>query len=294
MLHYGFCTLQTTKIIMLESRTINRRPFLKWPGGKMRIISTLLAHLPERSILVEPFVGAGALFANTHHDAIVINDINTDLINVYKQLKQRKLKFIKAAEKYFSGKYHNASAYYAIREQFNQSNDAFERAYLFLYLNRHGYNGLCRYNQQGAYNVPFGEYKSPYFPRAEMLFFAERLKKAKISNLSYIDCLKKIADSQNLKRTVIYCDPPYVPLSKTANFTGYHAAKFTLDDQEILADLCHYLWKQGAAIMISNHDLPLTRTLYRLAKIKSLLVKRVISCRSDLRQNAEELLAIFA
>ena len=259
----------------------------------MRLIQKLLANLPRRPILVEPFVGAGALFANTDHAPVFINDINADLINIYKQLKHEKTRFIKAAAKYFSGQYHNPADYYAIRDQFNQSNRPFERACLFLYLNRHGYNGLCRYNLNGEYNVPFGDYKSPYFPQAELNYFIERLQTVKISNLSYIDFMKKIASKADLNNLVFYCDPPYVPLSKTANFTSYSASKFTLDDQKQLADISAQLWKEGAAVMISNHDLPLTRSLYQPAEIKPVLVKRVINCRTDLRLDVKELLAIY-
>src|SRR5690606_17626126 len=115
MLHCSFCTV--TKFTMTECVSITCRPFLKWPGGKMRLIHKLMEHLPHRAILVEPFVGAGALFANTDHKPVYINDINTDLINIYKQLKNEKTRFIKAAAKYFSGQYHNPTAYYAIRDQ---------------------------------------------------------------------------------------------------------------------------------------------------------------------------------
>lgn len=278
---------------MYNYATTLSRPFLKWPGGKMRLIQELLAHLPDRALLAEPFVGAGALFANTQHKHVFINDINADLINIYQQLKNEKLRFIKAAKLFFSGKYHNAEAYYDLRAEFNASKHPFKRACLFLYLNRHGYNGLCRYNSSGSYNVPFGDYKAPYFPHQELLFFIERLKNASLSNLSYADFMCKLAEKESLKNIVFYCDPPYAPLSKTANFTGYAASKFALEDQKQLALLGRTLYKQGAAVMISNHDLPFTRKLYKPAYIKSILVKRVISCKTDLRQEVKELLAIY-
>lgn len=96
------------------------------------------------------------------------------------------------------------------------------RAVLFLYLNRHGYNGLCRYNLRGEFNVPFGRYKKPYFPEAELYHFAEKAQHAEFHCESYEECMKR-ADN----RSVVYCDPPYAPLSSTANFTAYHTNSFS-------------------------------------------------------------------
>lgn len=279
---------------MLENRQRLKRPFLKWPGGKMRLMNALLTHLPERPILAEPFVGAGALFANTSHTKVYINDINKDLINLYHQLKVKKNPFIKLAQTYFSGKHNCATAYYEIRDQFNQSKKLMERACLFLYLNRHGYNGLCRYNQKSQYNVPFGHYKSPYFPFKELLSFSERLQNAELSQLSYDEFFAYLKDKEAIQDIAFYCDPPYVPLSKTASFTRYAPTEFTLEDQKTLANHCHALWQEGAGLLISNHDLPLTRRLYKKAILKSLSIKRVINCRTDLRQeDVAELLGIF-
>lgn len=258
----------------------------------MRLLRALHKHLPERPVLVEPFVGAGALFGNTLHQKVYINDLNGDLINLYRQIKEKKDKFIKSCEHYFSGIYNNKSAYYELRERFNQSLDDFERGYLFLYLNRHGYNGLCRYNSTGGYNVPFGQYRSPYFPAKEMHFFQERLQTVEISNIDYAQFMRNLMTQQNPKDLVFYCDPPYMPISKTANFTNYTGELFTDANQHQLASLSQSLWQAGAAVMISNHDLPILRKLYKPAAFKKIQVKRVINCRSDRRTAVDELLAI--
>lgn len=273
---------------------MRNRPFLKWPGGKMRLIHHLLAHLPQKPILVEPFVGAGALFANTDHRTVFINDINADLINVYHQLKKRPKQYIRAAEKLFNPENNDADRYYELRDTFNQSQKPLERASLFLYLNRHGYNGLCRYNASEAFNVPFGHYKSPYFPARELSHFAQKLEKAQLSQLSYEQFFRKLYAEIDVTKVVCYCDPPYAPLSKTASFTRYAPKEFTLTDQATLASHCQMLWKNGAGVMISNHDVPLTRRLYRGAKIKQLPIKRLINCRTDRRQQeVVEMLGIF-
>lgn len=109
--------------------------------------------------------------------------------------------------------------------------DPLRRAVLFLYLNRHGYNGLCRYNLRGEFNVPFGRYKKPYFPEAELYHFAEKAQNAEFYCESYEECMQR-ADS----RTVVYCDPPYAPLTATANFTAYHTNSFNLNNR--------YCWRK--------------------------------------------------
>ncbi len=141
------------------------RPFLKWPGGKFRLMDKILACLPKGAQLIEPFVGSGAVFLNTDYDKYLLNDANADLINLYQFLKTEGLAFINLCKHYFQKKYNTEKHYYQLRAKFNTSNDIMEKSILFLYLNRHGYNGLCRYNKrQKYYNVHFGRYIMPYFP----------------------------------------------------------------------------------------------------------------------------------
>ncbi len=268
------------------------RPFLKWPGGKFRLLPILKKQLTDNRYLVEPFAGAGALFLNTHHPEIIINDINPDLINIYRQLQQRGSEFIVEAKKYFQKRYNRPKAYYELRARFNRCKKPLERALLFLYLNRHGYNGLCRYNLQGQYNVPFGAYLAPYFPLEELLICHTRLQQVSLHCESFTSFLENL-QTRDLSQMVIYCDPPYAPLSSTANFTGYAAAKFTLEDQKTLAIMARALAKQGAVILISNHDTPFTRSIYRGAKLKRIEVSRTISCQANKRSKVAELIACF-
>ena len=97
---------------------------------------------------------------------------------MYKIIKRKPKQFIQDAKAYFQDEYNQEEVYYQLREEFNNSKDVYLRSFLFLYMNRHGYNGLCRYNKSGGFNVPFGRYKKPYFPEAELFFFAEKAKKA--------------------------------------------------------------------------------------------------------------------
>jgi DNA adenine methylase len=268
-----------------------KRPFLKWPGGKYRLLSHISPHLPQKKVLIEPFVGAGAVFLNHDFEEYWLNDINPDLINLYKTIKRLGPKFIVQAQKWFVSKTNNPTQYYRFRSKFNNCDDKLERAFLFLYLNRHGYNGLCRYNQKGIYNVPFGRYKKPYFPETEIQAFIRIASKLRFFNQDFARMMNKAKSLGD--DAVIYCDPPYAPLSKTANFTAYSTSPFALKAQEKLGVLAKELATHGTCVLISNHDLPLTRKIYRGAKIVPLKVTRLISCMANERKSVSELLAIF-
>jgi DNA adenine methylase len=270
------------------------RPFLKWPGGKFRLAAQIRALLPKGERLIEPFVGAGAIFLNTQYSSYQLNDINPDLINLFKRLKQHQQDFIDYAKSFFKPQYNQAKAYYTLRHTFNRSQDPLERAVLFLFLNRHGFNGLCRFNLHGEYNVPFGAYLKPYFPEAELHYFMQRIQsKVTFSCQSFSQVMANATRQVSKRSVVIYCDPPYAPLSKTANFTGYAAHKFTLAHQQELAQAAERAAKQGATVLISNHDLPFTRALYHRATLFPIAVNRLISCQAHSRKPVRELMALF-
>lgn len=239
-------------------------------------------------------MGAGAVFLNTSHPNAVLNDINQDLIGLYQALQTTPAAFIRKAHSLFVTKNNEAKAYYRLRNQFNQSNNTTERALLFLYLNRHGYNGLCRYNLSGGYNVPFGAYKRPYFPQKELQQFADHLQRATLRCANYESLLLEYLQATTLKDHVFYCDPPYAPLGgSVTNFTGYAANRFTLEDQTKLAELARALAAKGATVLMSNHDTPFTRKIYRGAKITKLTVQRNISCIPGKRAKVAEIMAYF-
>ncbi len=199
------------------------RAFLKWAGGKYSLVEEIERHLPPARKLVEPFVGAGSVFLNTDFEQYLLADINPDLINLYNLLKETPEQYIKDVRALFTPEYNQKGAYLEIRETFNKTDDPYLRSLYFLYMNRHGFNGLCRYNQKGGFNVPFGSYKKPYFPEDEMYFFAEKAKRATFVCEGYHQTF-----SRARKGCVIYCDPPYAPLSTTANFTSYAGNGFSL------------------------------------------------------------------
>ena len=265
------------------------KPFLKWAGGKFRIIDRVRLALPKGKRLVEPFVGSGAVFMNTDYPEYVLSDANPDLINLYLHLKEEGQDFIEQARRYFLPEQNTAEAFYWNRVVFNETSDTRLKAMLFLYLNRHCFNGLCRYNRKGEFNVPFGKYKAPMFPGREMLAFAAKARRARFSTRDFRATMQDARPGD-----VVYCDPPYVPLSPTASFTDYAAGGFGMEEQQALADLAVALSERGIPVLVSNHDVPWTREHYIRARIQSFDAPRSISSDGGNRAAAGEILALFS
>ena len=241
--------------------------------------------------LVEPFTGSGAVFLNSPFEKYLLADSNPDLIDLYQQLAKEGHSFIRYCQGLFLPENNSASAYYPLREEFNASpKPSRRRAALFLYLNRHCYNGLMRYNSKRIFNTPFGRYLKPYFPEKELLFFRERAALASFLEADYRDTMELVEPGD-----VVYCDPPYDPLSETANFTEYHAGGFSWKDQEQLALTAREIADRGIQVIISNHNTPAIRRLYQGfgARIETLSVHRSIGPDTASRKKVEEVLAIF-
>ena len=267
------------------------RPPLKWAGGKFRLLERIIPELSKGKRLVEPFVGAGVVFLNTEYPEYLLCDRNEDLINFFRNLAQGQQHFMRACMEFFTPGCNNADTYYGLREKFNSLPFNDERAALFLYLNRHGFNGLVRYNSQGKFNTPFGSYSAPYFPKEEMLFFVEKTQRAAIT-FSVMDFRETFSALK--AGDVVYCDPPYVPLSATANFTSYTAGEFGPAEQLALSKCAAAANAKGCRVVLSNHDTDFSRTMYTKAKIMSFPVQRLISCSGANRGKAQELLVTYA
>ncbi|QLB13417.1 DNA adenine methylase Dam [Bisgaardia hudsonensis] len=271
--------------------SLKSRPFLKWAGGKYRLTEEINKVLPKRKkCLIEPFVGAGSVFLNSQFERYILLDINPDLINLFNIVKQDVEYYIQESKKIFFHPQANTPIfYYQIRQQFNETKDNFQRSIFFLYLNRFGFNGLCRYNSKCEFNVPFGRYKTHYFPEKELRYFSQKAKSAVFICADFQEAFK-LAD----KDTVIYCDPPYAPLLQDTNFTGYAGNEFGLIHQQRLAELAkQVVLEKQVPVIISNHDTHFTRTIYQGAKIKRIRVQRFISQSSIKRVKVNELIAIF-
>lgn len=264
------------------------RSFLKWAGNKYRMIEHIKGCLPTATRLIEPFLGSATVFLNTRYPAYLLADSNHDLIQLYLYLQQEGQSFINYCRIFFNPCFNNAEEFYRLRRLFNDSKDNRIRAALFLYLNKHCFNGLTRFNQQGQFNTPFSDYKNPYFPEKEMQFFYQHAKNAKIIHADFNTTLVLAQQGD-----VVYCDPPYVSLSKTANFTHYTADGFSQTQQISLANTAKNLASQGIVVIVSNHDTEFTRNIYQGAKFIPLSVQRNISSNGAKRTKAAEILAIF-
>ncbi len=265
------------------------RPFLKWPGNKYRIIDKIRDVLPKADRLIEPFAGSGAVFLNTDYPKFLLGEVNPDLVNLYDYVKTEGNDFIEYCSQFFGKKPNNEKKYYQFRDEFNQTEDTRLKSALFIYFNKHGFNGLCRYNSKGQFNVPYGFREQVLFPEKQMHHFHQRSQQAKIQCADYKKLLKQATPND-----VVYCDPPYVPLSETASFTRYSQQDFIESDQRELATLAESLMAKGITVVISNHDTPFTRELYQQAKIISHKVSRFISCDSARRRPVSEVIAIFS
>ena len=266
-----------------------QKSFLKWPGNKRKIVDSIVNLLPAGNRFIEPFAGSGVVFLNVDYPKKIIADRNSDLINLYKVLMKHGETFIEYAETFFNKENNDRERYNIYKDTFNEAIDENLKAALFLYLNKHGYNGLCRYNLKGIYNVPFGRHKIVNFPFTEIRAFRKLAKGVTIKCCDFRALFKKVRAGD-----VVYCDPPYVALSDTARLTQFAPFKFDEDDHVELAECAREASQSGAKVLISNHDTKFTRKLYKGAKIKKLEVDRIISCNMKGRGKAKEIMALFA
>lgn len=295
------------------------KPFLKWAGGKTQLLSQLETRLPEsirkRRIIeryVEPFVGGGAFFFYLKNNYSVkeayLFDRCKDLIVTYKVIQNNPDELIKKLiEKQY--RYHRKSLddrknyYYRIRKRFNNQLKRFDyskygkhwikRAAYLIFLNRTCYNGLYRLNARGEFNVPFGRYKTPNIADRKNIYAVNSaLKNTFISFGDYTDSAKYIT-----KRTLVYFDPPYRPISQTSCFTSFTIERFNDTQQEELARFYKKMDKKGAWLILSNSD-PKNKNprddffdrIYSEYPIERATAKRAISCKGTGRGEIKELI----
>lgn len=255
---------------------------LKWVGSKVRVMEALRPLLPKGRRLVEPFMGSGAVFMNTDYDQYLLADVNGDLINFYNVIMHNPESFIRRAKGYFEDM-NGEVAYYTARNHFNFESDLEYRAIMFLYLNRHCYNGLSRYNLSGKFNVPWGRREGVYFPEKEIRQFSE---KAIAKNAVFICCGFDEALTMTVPGDAIYCDPPYAD-----SFTKYHTAGFNQDDQSHLVAELRAAARRGCNVAVSNDYSPKTLALYSGFTHHIISAPRSISCKANGRQSVRELVA---
>ena len=266
------------------------RPIFKWVGGKFSELPIVLEHLPHGKRLIEPFVGGGSVFTNAGFRHNLLNDINSDLINFYQTLQREGHSLITLAYRFFQN-YNNVDAYLDVREAFNRGKyDQLHHAAAFLYLNRHCFNGLTRYNKNGEFNVGYGKYKSHYFPHTEMEAF---LANDVIKNTSFVSGDFAGVIEAAGEDDVIFCDPPYEPLPDTEGFTSYSGNSFLFDEQKRLVSLLVEAHQRGAKVVITNSGAPKIRELYEENgfKLYPMPARRSVSCKASTRIVANDIIA---
>lgn len=256
-------------------------PILKWVGGKTRLLSELGTRMPTSfGRYFEPFVGGGALFFRTAPADAVLNDHNEDLINVYRCVAWE---LDKVARKLSAHKRnHCEEYYYKIRARWNERSprqSEVDRAAQLLYMNKTCFNGLYRVNSKGGFNVPMGRYANPaIYDLASLRAASAALQKAQLQVGHYREAVAEAKAGD-----FVYFDPPYHPISSTANFTSYTAGSFNEEDQRELVEVANELAERGCAVLLSNSDTPFIRDLYRGWKIDQVLCGRSINSKASAR-----------
>lgn len=265
-----------------------KKSFLKWVGSKNRLIPQLLPHLPGGKRFIEPFVGAGNVFINTNYDSYVLCDKNSDLINVYKWLRDDLAILLNETKSLFDSN----PDFYDVRTRFNKSTLllSVQRAAEFIYLNRHCFNGVCRYNAKGEFNVPIGNHKSIYFPKDELIAFSNKLISVPVE-LVRADFSAVIENTT--RGDVIYCDPPYISDDENGIFTGYTPGKFDSETTKRLHNLLVLAVRRGATAIISNSNNSLVRAIFSDFKIYEVSAARSIAANGN-RKPAHEIIGILA
>lgn len=256
------------------------KSFLKWPGGKSKLVPKITELLGDGNRLVEPFCGGGSVFMGSDYPSYLLCDINPDLINMFNDIKYNFDNFLSISYDLFQ--HTNETEYYEYRNEFNSMSANVRKSAIFLYLNKVGFKGLVRYNKKGLLNVPYGYYIKPKIPLEELLAFHSKSKIAEFICCDFKTTFSKITDGD-----VIYCDPPYINEVDSTTFTQYHINKF---DNQSQVDLINMIRNISNKTVISNHDTPTTRELYNGAIIHTLNVNRPFGSNSKV---ATEIMAVF-
>jgi DNA adenine methylase len=265
-------------------------PVLKWAGGKRQLADNLASLLPagEMAAYCEPFVGGGALLFKLMPKRAYVNDINAELIGVYRVIRDDVEGLIAALSAFKN----QAEDYYSVRgwdrdKKAYEARGPVEKAARILYLNKTCYNGLFRVNSAGEFNSPFGHYRNPNIVnegalRAASAYFNEAAMR--LTSIDYADVLRDLP-----KGAFVYLDPPYDPVSGTANFTSYACGGFSREDQVRLRKACDELSGRGLKFMLSNSSTDFIKEQYKYYNITIIQAKRAINSVAGKRGEVDEL-----
>jgi DNA adenine methylase len=263
-------------------------PVVKWAGGKRQLLDVLTPLFPRRfKTYCEPFVGGGALLFRRQPPEAVINDVNADLMQMYEVIRDDVEALIRELRQFRN----EAGCFYEIRDWDRDrasymARSKAERAARTIYLNKTCYNGLFRVNSAGEFNSPFGCYRNPNIVnepvlRAVSSYFNQA--DVKLLNADYEEALGALPGS-----SFVYLDPPYDPVSDTANFTGYTKGGFGRDEQIRLRKCCDALDRSGVRFMLSNSATDFIREQYRAYSIETIKAKRAVNSDASKRGEIDE------
>lgn len=267
------------------------RPFLKWAGGKAQLLPELLKRVPAKfGTYHEPFLGGGALFFALHPLRACLSDANADLVRTYQTVRDHVGELIECLSAFVAK--HCEQQYYDVRADHNSGEGGdVDCAARMIYLNKTCFNGLYRVNASGGFNVAVGKFKSPptICDDENLRACSEALKGCEIVCSDFRPILRGVSVSGDF----VYLDPPYVPVSTTANFTAYTKAGFGPEDQNCLAALAGAAKARGIRVLVSNAGDEATAAMYRSAGLMTEMVtaRRNINCSAGARGPVGEVLA---
>ena len=250
------------------------KPFLRWAGGKSRLLGALLPFAPSKfRNYHEPFLGSGAMFfaLRSRAQACFLSDLNTELVNLWRVVQQEPEAFLAHIQPYF--KRQGEDEYYVVRDE--SPDHHLERAARFFYLNQTAWNGLWRENKLGVFNVPWG---ARQFRGVERSFLSQVSLALQAVTVSESD-FREAAD-RTQRGDFIYFDPPYLPISDTSKFAGYNGKRFRKHDLEELADICKSLSKRGVHWMVSNRDNEHIREIFSHATVVPFTTRRSVAAQT--------------
>jgi DNA adenine methylase len=264
-------------------------PFLKWAGGKRRLLKQYGPYFPARGAIqryYEPFIGSAAVFFHLQPENALLADVNKRLVNIYRVVQQDIEELIDALKVHRNER----SYYYHVRALDPAYLSQAEKAARLIFLNRTCYNGLYRENSRGQFNVPFGRYDNP------TICDEDRLRRASLALQGVdlvVDDFARVVEHAG-PGDFVYFDPPYEPMSATSNFTSYNQHGFNQDDQRRLAGVIDHLTEKGCLVMLSNSSAPLIMELYDRPqyRLEPILARRNINSKAEGRGPVKELLIL--
>lgn len=270
------------------------QPFLKWAGGKAQLLAQFEPFFP-RSVrsYMEPFVGGGAVFfhlkARFPKMRVVLRDNNAELINCYQAVRDQVEDLMRRLDEHLHQFQAGGERYYYLVRSQHQLTEPLERAARMIFLNKTCFNGLWRVNARGHFNVPIGSRKEKValYNRANMLAASKALHEVSLEVGDFRQTLRAAGAGDFL-----YIDPPYFPLSATANFTSYTKEDFGLEEQKELAALFADAARRGARLMLSNSDTPFIRELYAGFNVRTVQARRAVNSDGAKRGRIPEVLVL--